>query len=101
MNPLFALGRRTRQVVCRVDVEHTFDSLHAYVELPDDVAIGPGDEVRVEGAPVAVAYGEQLVLERRAIVVQAGWLERLWTRLVGRFEYMELLEFSFSTWRRL
>ncbi len=92
---------RSFDVACTVDVEHSFDSLHAYVELPDGVQMAPGDEVRVHGDPIIVAYGDREVLHRRATVVRAGWLERLWTRLVGRFEMMELLEFSFSTWRRL
>ena len=92
---------RSFEVACTVDVEHSFDSLHAYVELPDGMRLAPGDAVRVHGDPIAVGYGDRTVLTRRATVMRAGWLERLWTRLVGRFEMMELLEFSFSTWRRL
>jgi hypothetical protein len=92
-------GARTLQVPCTVDIEQSFDSLHAYVDL-DGVEVGPGDEVLVHDAPTSVAYGERLVCERQATVVQAGWLERLWTRLTGRLELTELYEVGFQEWRR-
>lgn len=96
MWPRLLKGRETFEVGCTVDVQNTFDSLHAYVELDGDVAIGPGDEVIVHGAPVEVPYGERQVFKRTATVRRAGALERAWTRLTGDFEFMELCEFSFS-----
>lgn len=83
-------------VGCTVDVQNTFDSLHAYVELDGDVAINPGDEVIVHGSAVEVPYGERQVFRRSATVKRAGLLERTWTRMTGDFEFMELCEFSFS-----
>lgn len=93
-------GRRTLEVPCTVEVENSFDFLFTNVEL-DGVRIGPGDEVLVHDAPVEVPYGERVVARRRATVVRAGWPERLWTELTGDLEFMELLEFSFSSGRRL
>lgn len=95
----WALGQRTVEVQCTVDVEHSFDSLHAYVEL-DGVEVGPGDEVIVHDAPTEVAYGQHIVCRRRATVVLAGWVERVWTRLIAPFELTELYEVGFSSWRR-
>jgi hypothetical protein len=91
-------GRRKVEVPCTVDIEHSFDSLHAYVEL-EGIEVGPGDEVLVHDAPTEVPFGERLVRECRAMVVQAGWLERLWTRLTGRLELTKLYEVGFSSWK--
>jgi hypothetical protein len=55
----------------------------------------------VHGAPIKVPYGETAVIRRTATVIRAGILERLWTKMTGRFEMMELLEFSFSEKARL
>lgn len=90
------LSRESFDVGCTVDVQNTFDSLHAYVELDGDIAIAPGDEVVVHGRPIEVPYGERVVLQRTATVRRAHWLERTWTRMTGDFEFMELCEFSFS-----
>ncbi len=89
-------GGRREDVTCTVEVENTFESLHAHVRLDDGVVIHPGDEVLVHGEPVAVPYGESLTLRRRATIRRAGPIERLWTRMTGDIEFMELCEFSFS-----
>jgi uncharacterized Zn finger protein len=93
-------GRRF-EVGCTIYVSHTFESLHAHVELDGNIPIYPGDEVIVHGAPVKVPYGETAEIRRVATVVRANPLERLWTRATGRLEVMELLEFSFSERTRL
>ena len=93
--------RRRIDVPCRLEVEHSFDSLHAHVELAGGVEVYPGDEVLVHGEPVVVPFGETRVLERPATVVRATWLERVWTRMTGDLEFMELCEFSFSSGRKL
>jgi len=95
------LGRETLEVGCTIEVEHTFDSLHAHVELDGGLAIEPGDEVCVQGDPIVVPYGEKAVLRRTATVTRATAVERLWTRLTGDLEFMELCEFSFSSEKRL
>lgn len=92
---------RRFDVGCTIEVSHTFESLHAHVELDGNIEIYPGDEVIVHGAPVKVPYGETARIRRTATVIRASALERLWTRLTGRFEMMELLEFSFSERARL
>lgn len=87
---------RTEEVDCTVEVQNTFESLHAHLRLDGGVVIHPGDEVLVHGDPIAVPYGETLDIRRRATIRRAGTLERLWTRMTGDFEFMELCEFSFS-----
>lgn len=93
-------GRRIFDVPCTVEIEHTAESLHAFVELDGNIDIRPGDEVRVHDAPTAVPYGEKLTVRRYATVVRAGWLERFVTPLLARLELTELYEVSFSR-RRL
>ncbi|RIA56726.1 hypothetical protein BXY53_1834 [Dichotomicrobium thermohalophilum] len=95
------LRRKRFELPCTVRVDHKFESLHAEVDFGQVVDIHPGDEVIVHGAPIFVPYGETHEEERRATVVRATWPERLWTRLTGDFEFMELCEFSFSEERRL
>ncbi len=92
-------GRRGVEVPCTVDIEQSFDSLHAYVEL-EGVEVGPGDEVLVHDAPTEVGYGERVVCERRATVVRAGPLGRLWAKITGLLELTELYEVGFSSWRK-
>ncbi|MGD8528745.1 MAG: hypothetical protein PVH06_08735, partial [Methyloceanibacter sp.] len=73
--------RERFDVPCTIDIENTFESLHAYVRLDGDIAIQPGDEVLVHGEPVRVPYGEKLKLQRLATVTRATALERWWTKL--------------------
>ncbi len=100
MMPSWLIGRERIEVPCTVEVENTFDRLFTHVDLAD-VEVGPGDEVLVHDAPTEVPYGERVVMQSRATVVRASRLERLWTQLTGDFEFMELLEFSFTSGRRL
>jgi hypothetical protein len=95
---LSLLRPRPIEVPCTVDVEHTFDSLHAYVEL-DGVEVGPGDRVIVHDAPVDVAYGEHVVCRRSATLIRATRLERLIARIEGYLELTELFEVGFSEGR--
>ncbi|MFO1323601.1 MAG: hypothetical protein U1F15_06015 [Burkholderiales bacterium] len=92
---MMELARRSVDVPCTVDVAHTWESLHAHVEL-DDPTVGPGDEVLVHDAPANVGYGERIVCRRIATVRHAGWLARWWTRATSRFELTLLYEVSFS-----
>lgn len=92
---------RSFEVGCTVRVINTFESLEAHVELDGDVKIEPGDEVKVHGEPIIVPYGESVSLRRNATVRRAGPIERLWTRMTGDLEFMELCEFSFSEERQL
>ncbi|MEM9222683.1 MAG: hypothetical protein AAGB11_09805 [Pseudomonadota bacterium] len=83
-------------VPCTVEVSHTFESLHAHVVLPDGIDAEPGDEIIVHGEPIRVPYGEVASIGREATILRATWIERLWTRMTGDVEFMELCEFSFS-----
>lgn len=94
-------GRKSFDVPCTIEVENTFDSLHAHVELDGGVKIQPGDEVLVHGDPIVVPYGEKQTLRRNATVTRATAIERVWTRMTGDLEFMELCEFSFTSGRKL
>jgi hypothetical protein len=94
-------SRNSFTVPCTLEVEHTAESLHAYVELDGDVEIRPGDEVILHGAPVAVKFGERMIERRVATVVRANWIQRLTTKLMARFELTELYEVSFTPRRKL
>lgn len=89
-------SRTIDKVPCTVEVSHRFESLHAHVRFNDGSVVHPGDEVLVQGPPVLAAWGEVIVEDRVAVITRANALERLWTRLTGGLEMMELCEFSFS-----
>ena len=88
--------KRIEKVPCTVEVSHRFESLHAHVRFDDGSVIHPGDEGLVEGPPVLAAWGEVIEEHRTAQITRASALERLWTRLTGDLEFIELCEFSFS-----
>lgn len=81
---------------CTVEISHCFESLHAHVRFNDGAVVHPGDEVVVKGPEIMAPYGEVVSEDREAIIFRASALERLWTRMTGDLEFMELCEFSFS-----
>lgn len=88
---------RTRETApCTVTVSHRFEELSAHVRFDNGAVIHPGDTVQVQGPEIMAAYGELVEEHRIATIVRASGVERLWTRLTGDFEFMELCEFSFS-----
>ncbi|HBG99190.1 MAG: hypothetical protein JKP98_02670 [Rhodobacteraceae bacterium] len=91
---LFTRERETAP--CTVEVSHCFESLYAHVRFDNGAVVHPGDAVQVEGPPVMAPYGEVVRATRVATITRANALERLWTRMTGDFEVMELCEFSFS-----
>jgi len=93
---VISLRRSSFDTPCRVEIEHSDAFLCAHVELAGDVAVGPGDRVRVHGAPISVGFGERCVVDRIATVERASAIERLWTKFAGHFEMTELYEVSFS-----
>ena len=99
MTMLWTTSRKTFDVPCTVEIEQTSETLHAHVVLDGDIAIEPGDEVRVHDAPTGVPFGERLVVRRTATVVRAGPLDRLLARIEGYLELTELYEVSFSDGR--
>jgi len=86
---------RQIEVRCTVDIEQTFDSLHAHA-IPEGVEIRPGDTVIIHGAPDGIAYGESATFECRATVIRAGWLERQLTPLFALAEITELFNVGFE-----
>ncbi len=88
--------KRTETAPCTVEVVHKFEELSAHVRLDDGSVIHPGDTVEVHGSPVMAPWGESVSERRIATITRASGLERLWTRLTGDLEFMELCEFSFS-----
>jgi hypothetical protein len=88
-------------VPCTIEIENTFESLHAHVELHGAPPVEPGDEVLIHGDPIRVPYGHKVKLERDATVTRAGWLERVLTIAAARLDLTELYEVSFSSGRKL
>lgn len=84
---------------CRIAVQHDADALHAHLELPDGLEMGPGDRIKVHGDPVVVPFGQSLTIDRTATVEVAGPLRRAWTRAIAYFDMAELYEVSFSPGR--
>ena len=97
--PLFP--RTIEEAPCTVEVSHRFDSLHAHVRFNNGAVVHPGDEVLVHGTPVVAPYGKLVTEDRIATITRATLVERLWTRITGDLEFMELCEFSFSEEVRL
>ena len=81
---------------CTVEVSHKFESLHAHVRFDNGAVVYPGDEVKVHGPEIMAPFGTIVREQREATIIRASLLERLWTRLTGDLEVMELCEFSFS-----
>jgi hypothetical protein len=93
---MITLRRTSFETPCRVEVELSDEFCRANVVLADDYAIGPGDRVRVHGAPISVGFGERRVVDRIATVERASTAGRLWTKFAGHFEMTDLYEVSFS-----
>ena len=90
------LTKERETAPCTVEISHKFESLHAHVRFNNGAVVYPGDEVQVEGPEIMAPFGEIVREDRIATIVRASKLERLWTRLTGDLEVMELCEFSFS-----
>ena len=88
--------KRKDRAPCTIEVSHTFESLHAHVRFNNGTIVYPGDEVIVHGDPVKAPYGEVISEDREATILRATQLERLWTKIIGKLEFMEICEFSFS-----
>lgn len=90
------LTKDIERAPCTVEVSHRFESLHAHVRFDNGAVVHPGDEVTVHGPEIMAPFGEIVTEAREATILRASKLERLWTRLTGDLEVMELCEFSFS-----
>lgn len=94
-------GREKIKVPCTIEIENTFESLHAHVDLDGDLQMNAGDQVLVHGDPIRVPYGQKATLRRFATVTRANRLDRAWTRILARLELTELYEVSFSSRSKL
>ena len=90
------LTRDVERAPCTVEISHKFESLHAHVRFNNGAVVHPGDEVQVHGPEIMAPFGEIVTEDREATIVRASRVERLWTRLTGDVEVMELCEFSFT-----
>lgn len=99
--PPALFARPQFDVPCVIDVENSFESLHAHVDLPDGIEVGPGDVVRVHGERIVVPYGAKLRLERTATVRRANLFDKLVSRLKGELESLMMFEVSFSSGGKL
>ena len=88
-------GPRSIEVPCTVEIEQSFDSLHAHA-IPEGIVLRPGDRVIVHNAPDHVAYGDVRSYQTRATVLRAGPLSRLWTELSAIAELTELYHCGFE-----
>jgi hypothetical protein len=95
------LIRETFEAPCTVEIGHTAESLFAHVEIEGDFEIRPGDRVLVQDAPSDAPFGYRIKVARRATIIRAGLIERLWTRFCGNFEINELYDVSFTKRRAL
>lgn len=101
MMPGLFRRRGSATVPCTIEIENTFESLHAHVELHGTEPAEAGDEVLVHGDMIRVPYGEKVVLHRQATITRANTLGRALTMLSARLELTELYEVSFSSGRKL
>ncbi|MCS6892714.1 MAG: hypothetical protein N2588_06575 [Rhodovarius sp.] len=86
---------RRLEVPCTVEIENSFDSLHAYA-IPEGVVLRPGDRVIVHNVPHRIAYGEAISYRTTATVIRAGLFRRLWTELSAIWEVAELYHCGFE-----
>ena len=97
----FLRGPAREVVPCTIEIENTFESLHAHVHLHGTDPVEAGDEVLVHGSEIRVPYGHKVTLQRNATVTRANAFQRALTKIAARFELTELYEVSFSSGRKL
>jgi hypothetical protein len=93
------LAKTSFETPCTITVEQSSEHFHAHVELDGDIAMEPGDKVRVHGAPIQIPFGTREVFARRATVTRASPLMRALTKVAAYFDLSELYEVSFNAGR--
>ena len=93
------LSQQSFETPCTITVEQSPEHFHAHVELAGEIAMEPGDKVRVHGAPIQIPFGTRQVFERRATVTRASPLMRALTKCAAYFDLAELYEVSFNAGR--
>ncbi len=89
------LERRSVDVPCTVEIEHTSESLHAHVHL-EGIDVAAGDKVVVHDAPVNVPFGERGTYRCRATVTRGTVFDALWAHVAGYLDITELYEVGFE-----
>ncbi len=89
------------ETTCTVEIENTPERLLSNVVIAKGYYAEPGDRVFVHEAPTSAPYGARILVERRATILRAGLLERLWIELASIFALTELYEVSFTDRRAL
>jgi hypothetical protein len=89
------MSAREIELLCSIDIEQTPESFHAHA-IPEDVEIGPGDQIIVHDAPTTIGFGERYTGTRRGTLIRATALQRLWTVFRSIFEVAELYEVGFQ-----
>jgi hypothetical protein len=89
------MSAREIELLCSIDIEQTPESFHAHA-IPEDIEIGPGDQIIVHDAPTTIGFGEKYTGTRKATLIRATALQRLWTEFRSIFEVSELYEVGFQ-----
>lgn len=89
------IGGHAVTVPCHVEIESSFDSLHAHA-VPEGITLRPGDRVVVHDAPEAVHWGDRKSYSTTATVYRAGPLTRMWTEAAAFAELFELFHCGFE-----
>jgi hypothetical protein len=87
--------RRTFEVPCTIELQHTPEFMQANVSL-EGIEVEVGDKVLVHGAPTGVAFGEHQFFERTATVTRANAFDRFWMKISAYLELTELYETGFD-----
>lgn len=101
MSLIASLRRQTFEAPCIVEIERSAEKFEAHVVIDSDYDIRPGDEVLVQDPPTDAPFGERIAVRRMATITRVGLPERMWTRIAGNFELVELYDVSFTDRRRL
>jgi hypothetical protein len=73
-------------------MSHTKDDVSVEIDLDDGLFLRPGDSLSLLGEPLRPAFGEQITARCMATIERVSWPSRVWTRLVGRFSFLSLME---------
>lgn len=88
-------GPRVITVPCTVEIEQSFDSLHAHA-VPEGITLRPGDRVVVNNPPPVPDFGGTTTYETTATIYRAGPFTQLWTEIVAFAELAELYHCGFE-----
>lgn len=91
----FAREPRRLTVPCTVEIERSFDSLHAHA-IPEGVTLRPGDRVLINGLPDGIAHSGTTSFQTTATVLRANPLTQWWTEMAAIFELAELYHCGFE-----